>query len=104
MQDLLGPGALPWRGLVDSRAREPQMDDHHLREAPAEARAVMYRQAVAAARGTRRFALGLLLRRRISFRQYRRWCRDARADLGAARRELRRRERRGRAAPGATGR
>jgi hypothetical protein len=65
------------------------MDDHHLREAPAEARAVMYRQAVGAARGTRRFALGLLLRRRISFRQYRRWRRDARADLRAARRELR---------------
>jgi hypothetical protein len=65
------------------------MADHHLREAPAEARAVMYRQAVAAARGTRRFALGLLLRRRISFRQYRRWRRDARGDLSAARRELR---------------
>ena len=64
----------------------------------------MYRQAVAAARGTRRFARGLLLRRRISFRQYRRWCRDARADLRAARRELRRGERRGPAAPGAPGR
>ena len=89
------------RGLVGDRARELQMDDHHLREAPAEVRAVMYRQVVMAARQTRRFALGLLLRRRISWRQYRRWCRDARADVRAARRELRRGERRGRSAPGA---
>ena len=51
----------------------------------------MYRFAETAARDTRRFALGLLLRRRISLSQYRRWCRDARADIRAAGRELRRR-------------
>ena len=62
-----------------------------LREAPPEARAAMYRFAETAARDTRRFALGLLLRRRISWSQYRRWCRDARADVEAADRELRRR-------------
>ena len=62
------------------------MDDHPqaLREAAPEARALMYRHAEAAARDTRRFALGLLLRRRISWRQYRRWCRHARADARAA--------------------
>ena len=50
-----------------------------LREAPLEAWAAMYR-----------FALGLLLRRRISWSQYRQWCRDARGDVRAAGRELRR--------------
>ncbi len=77
------------------------MDDHPhaLREAPPEARAAMYRAAQLAARDTRRFALGLLLRRRISWREYRRWCRDARADVMAARRELRRRRRQAAAAP-----
>ena len=47
-----------------------------------------------AARDTRRFALTLLLRRRITVRQYRIWCRDARADLRAVKREVRRPERR----------
>ena len=42
-----------------------------LREAPLEAWAAMYRFAETAARDTRRFALGLLLRRRISLSQYR---------------------------------
>jgi hypothetical protein len=69
-------------------------DGQPLREAPPEARAAMYRSARIAARDTRRFALGLLLRRRISWRRYRRWCRDARADVRAARRELRRGQRR----------
>jgi hypothetical protein len=68
------------------------MDDHPqaLREAPPEARRAMYRHAEVAARDTRRFALGLLVRRRITWREYRRWCRDARSDVSAAARELRR--------------
>jgi hypothetical protein len=72
------------------------MDDHGhaLREPPLEARAAMYRAAQNAARDTRRFALGLLLRRRITLREYRRWCRDARADMWAAGREHRRGRRR----------
>ena len=78
--------------LTRFRHREHSMDDRGqaLREAPREAQAVMYRHAETAARDTRRFALGLLLRRRISWRQYRRWCQDARADVRAAARELRR--------------
>ena len=63
-------------------------------EAPPEARAAMFRHAVRAARDTRRFALTLLLRRRITVRQYRIWCRDARADLRAVKGEMRRPERR----------
>jgi hypothetical protein len=54
----------------------------------------MYRAARNAARDTRRFALALLLRRRISLGEYRRWCRDARADVRAAGREHRRAKRR----------
>jgi hypothetical protein len=63
-------------------------------EAPPEARAAMHRHAAVAARDTRRFALGLLLRRRITLSQYRIWCRDARADLRAVQREMRRAGRR----------
>ena len=63
-------------------------------EAPPDARAAMFRHAALAARDTRRFALTLLLRRRITVRQYRIWCRDARADLRAVQREVRRPERR----------
>jgi hypothetical protein len=63
-------------------------------EAPPEARAAMFRNATRAARDTRRFALTLLLRRRITVRQYRIWCRDARADLRAVKHEVRRAGRR----------
>ena len=63
-------------------------------EAPPDARAAMFRHAALAARDTRRFALALLLRRRITVREYRTWCRDARADLRAVKGEMRRPERR----------
>ena len=59
-------------------------------EAPPDARAAMSRHAARAARDTRRFALTLLLRPRITVRQYRIWCRDARADLRAVQSEMRR--------------
>jgi O-antigen/teichoic acid export membrane protein len=54
------------------------------RSAMPEVEAIVYRDAVAAARDSRRFALGLFLRRRISWRQYRRWCRNTRADAASA--------------------
>ena len=77
-------------------------DRKALREAPTGERAVMYRQAAVAARDARRFALALFLQRRISWRQYRRWCRNARADLRAAHRELSRGEGHERPGPGPT--
>jgi putative peptidoglycan lipid II flippase len=83
-------------------ADAPMEDRKALSEAPTGERAVMYRQAAVAARDARRFALALFLQRRISWRQYRRWCRNARADLRAAHRELSRGEGHERPGPGPT--
>ena len=89
---MTGPAVPMTEGMPTGTQEHQVMDDlaDAPVEAPPDARAAMSRYATRAARDTRRFALTLLLRRRITVSQYRIWCRDARADLRAVKHEVRR--------------